>query len=168
MSRTDTCLKNKLLLTLLLLLIVIIGLYFATQFRGVQADATPTDGKDLHNQLLAEPSSVRGSWLRTLNPLVQDVQGGLVWNSPQQQGVMRFIRLPNPKKGTYYQLWLYDTRSQTDTPVSGATFRQGSGKGEWFVPIHVTTPVLEPYKFELPLQSEQSGVPAQLLLMMQP
>ena len=76
--------------------------------------------------------------------------------------------LPNPKKGTYYQLWLYDTRSQTDTPVSGATFRQGSGKGEWFVPIHVTTPVLEPYKFELTLQSDQSGVPAQLLLMMQP
>lgn len=168
MSRIDSRWKSGSLSLAIILLLLIIGIYSVNQFREVQADSTPIELKQRYDQLLAMPSSVQGHWLRTLNPQVQDVQGGLVWNSQLQQGVMQFINLPQPKTGTYYQLWLYDARSQTDLPVIGAAFRQGSGQQVWFAPIQVATPVAEPYKFELHLQTDTGDNPSPLLLMVQP
>ncbi len=168
MSRIDPKWKSWSVSLAIILLLVIIGVYSLNQFREVQADSTPVELKQRYEQLISIPGSIQGHWLRTLNPQVQDVQGGLVWNSPLQQGMMQFIHLPAPKKGTYYQVWLYDARSQTDTPVAGASFRQGSGKQDWYVPFQPPVPVADPYKFELRLQSDSDKDVSQLLLMVQP
>lgn len=168
MSRNDHSWKNW-LITALLLALLTVGITLAlNQFRGVRADSSPAELRQLHESLLADPSSVSGSWLRTLNPVVKDVQGDLVWNGTQQQGVLRIRDLPTPKTGTFYQLWLYDARSTSAEAVSGSILRQGSGREELFAPIKAAVPILEPYKFELKLQADKSGVPGQILLMVQP
>ena len=124
--------------------------------------------RGLRTALLADTTSVHGSWLRTLNPLVQNVQGDVVWNSTQQTGVMRFVDLPNPKRGMVYQLWVYDVKSTTSDPISGATFAQAASAGEWFLAIHPSSPVSEPYKFELKLARDVADKNGQLLLTVQP
>jgi hypothetical protein len=160
--------RNKWLVIFFLAVVISgISLPILHQWRSVAADV-PIELQTLHDTLLADSSSVHGNWLRTMNPLVQDVQGDVVWNNAQQQGVMRFVDLPDPKRGMVYQLWLYDVKSPTETPISGATLQQGSGKGEWFAPIKTATPVIEPYKFELKLANDAADTNGQLLLMVQP
>lgn len=117
----------------------------------------------------ARDDSVRGSWLRTLNPLVKDVQGGLVWNSAQQEGVMQLLGLPDPGRGSQYHLWIYDSRGSSGVPVSGGVLSEGSGKYEHFVAIKAAGHVTEPFKFELMLESlDSDDEDAQVVLMVQP
>lgn len=150
------------------LLLAVIAWFGLNYFSRVAAEPATGDLAELRESLLADPASVRGNWLRTLNPGIQDVQGDLVWNAEKQQGVMRFIDLPNPKRGMFYQLWLYDARGENSAPVSGATFRRGSGDGEWLELINTDTEVLEPYKFELKMEAGDGAKPGQILLMVQP
>ena len=149
------------------LLLVALG-FGVRHWEPAQASADNGELSVLRERLLSDSSSVRGNWLRTLNPLVQDVQGDLVWNSTQSQGVMRFVDLPAPAAGQFYQLWLYDTRSADGVPVSGAVVRNGAGKGEWFAAIKTEKMVLAPFKFELHLHADKSAEKSQLLLMVQP
>jgi hypothetical protein len=149
------------------LLLVALG-FGMRHWEPAQASANNGDLSVLRERLFSDPSSVRGNWLRTLNPLVQDVQGDLVWNSTQSQGVMRFVDLPAPATGQFYQLWLYDTRSADGVPVSGAVVRNGVGKGEWFAAIKTERAVITPFKFELHLHADKSAEKSQLLLMVQP
>lgn len=160
--------KSWLIFSLLLLLLAVLAFYIAQQLRVVQADTTPSDLQELRATLLADPASLRGNWLRTLNPKVQDVQGDIVWNSAQQQGVMRILNLPKPPSGSYYQLWLFDTQKSADEAVSGAVLRQGVGDEELLTPIEPGEEVLEPYKFELHLQHTDATLESQILLMVQP
>ncbi len=168
MSRSDYWWKNWLMIVPLLVLLAVGMVAVLNQFRGVQADASPNELHQLRETLLADPTSVGGSWLRTLNPVVKDVQGDLVWNSAQQQGVIRIQDLPKPKAGTFYQLWLYDARSATAEPVSGGVLHQGAGREELFAPIKTAVPVTEPYKFEFKLAFADTRKSAQVLLMVQP
>lgn len=150
---------------LVLAVLVWFGLNYSSRVQaGVDAGNLP----ELRETLLADPASLRGNWLRTLNPLVQDVQGDLVWNAEKQVGVMRFVNLSNPKRGTFYQLWLYDARGDSHDPVSGAVFRRGSGNAEWLSLIETSTKVIDPYKFELKLERDDGKEPGQILLMVQP
>ncbi|MEN9422946.1 MAG: hypothetical protein RL122_329 [Pseudomonadota bacterium] len=169
MSRSDASSKNWLILALLSVLLIV-GLGYAIQhLRSVHAEATTTDGLgELRTRLLADPSSVSGNWLRTLNPLVKTVQGDVVWNSAQQQGVMRFIDLPKPKAGTFYQLWLYDARGSSSEPVSGGIVTQGAGDNELLALIESPQVVNEPYKFEFKLHLAPQTTDGKVLLMMQP
>lgn len=157
----------------LLGLVVILSLLWAGSLvtrdvAQVQADSSDSSLSQLRGQLLADAASLRGSWSRTLNPLVQEVQGDLVWNATQQQGVMRFVRLPQPADGAFYQLWLHDSRSSDGKPISGAVLQQSPTLAEWFAPIKHREKVLEPYKFELVLVTGKPGDAPQLLLMVQP
>lgn len=168
MSRSDNFWKNGLIIALSVLTLVMAGLYASSRMGGVRAEAAPDDLRQLHETLLADASSVRGHWLRTLNPLVKHVQGDLVWNSQRQQGVMRIRDLPKPDKGMVYQLWLYDTRAAADKPVSGGVLHTDAGGDELYAPIRAETPVAEPYKFVLKLQQAVNGDAGQVLLMVQP
>lgn len=134
----------------------------------VQAGSSDNSLSQLREQLLADATSLRGSWSRTLNPLVQEVQGDLVWNATQQQGVMRFVRLPQLADGAFYQLWLYDSRSSDGKPIAGTVLQQSPTLAEWFAPIQHEEKVLEPYKFELVLVTGKPNDEPQLLLMVQP
>lgn len=168
MSWSDSVWKKWLVIALLLVILMAGGFYASCRFEGVHADASPDNWQQLHETLLADPASIRGHWLRTLNPLVKNVQGDLVWNSPQQQGVMRIRDLPDPKAGMLYQLWLYDARSTTVEPVSGGVLRSGAGEDELYAPITAASAVQEPYKFVLKLQSREGDAGGQVLLMVQP
>ena len=55
--------------------------------------------------LLLQPNVVNTNWLRTLNPLMKNVEGSLVWSGALQQGIVEFINLPKIKDNQYYQLW---------------------------------------------------------------
>lgn len=170
MSRSDTVRKNW-LMALLLLTVILLGIVFALPpLRAVHADASTNDTDDLvtlRDELLADPTSISGNWLRTLNPIVKNVQGDLVWNSTQQQGVLRIHGLPKPKAGQFYQLWLYDAQGSSADGISGGLFAQGAGSKSLFMSVQTATPVREPYKFELKLHNEQDKK-GQLLLMIQP
>ncbi len=168
MSRSDYSIKNW-LITALIIVLLLAGLALTShQLRGAQANTTPSGLQELRASLLADNSSVGGSWLRTLNPTVKDVQGDLVWNSTTQQGVMRLLDLPNPKAGTFYQLWLYDARGASQEPVSGGILHQGSGKAALLTLIKTSIPVQEPYKFELKLQHDTIAANGKVLLVVQP
>lgn len=153
---------------LLLLLLAGGSLYVSNRFAGALADTSPAGLSQLRDTLLADPASVSGHWLRTLNPLVKDVQGDLVWNSQQQQGVMRIRDLPDPKNGNFYQLWLYDARGASGEPVSGAVLHKGAGREDLYALIVTDVPVLEPYKFVLKREKEKGTGSGQVLLMVQP
>lgn len=151
----------------LIVLLLFSAINFIPNLLSPPTTPTVNGVAELYTNLRADPSSIRGNWLRTFNPRVQDVQGDLVWSPRQQQGVMRFINLPAPPSGRFYQLWLYDARN-TQTPVSGAIFRKGSGKSDWYKAIYPETQVASPYKFELKLESDNNKTPPQLMLMVQP
>ncbi len=122
-----------------------------------------------YQELDALENTVRGSWLRTLNPAMKNVQGGLIWNSPKQEGVMRLLDLPDPKRGFQYHLWIHDSRGSSGKPVSGGVFSRGSGKHEQFVMIKPAAYVAEPFKFELVMEPVDGGDKgAQVVLMVQP
>ena len=167
MSRSGTSRQNWFIVSLLLMALLAGILLALPHLRDVHADTSVDGMAELREQLLADPTSISGSWLRTLNPIVKDVQGDLVWNSTQQQGVLRIRDLPNPKAGHFYQLWLYDTHGNTTDGVSGGVLTQGMGSEEVFMPIKTDTPVQEPYKFEFKLQNDQNEN-GQILLMVQP
>lgn len=157
------------MITLLVLALLGAGSYLFDRYRELLIDSSsPAELQALRETLLAETSSVHGNWLRTLNPLVKDVQGDLVWNSAQQEGVMRLMNLPAPKDGHFYRLWLHDARGDSTAAVSGADLRQGSGRGELLTPIQTATTVEEPYKFVLTLQTDGNEAAGQTLLMVQP
>lgn len=164
---------SKWLSGLLMVLLLLVSGWLVLRWLDIRAaDWVMGENKPLQSQfqiLSAEEDSVRGSWLRTLNPAMKDVQGGLVWNSGAQQGVMQLLNLPDPQRGFRYHLWIYDSRGSIDAPVSGGVLQEGSGKYEQFIAITPADPVVEPYKFELmlePLNGDDEA--AQVVLMVQP
>lgn len=167
MSRSGTSRKNWIIMSLIFLSLLAGILLALPHFRDIHAGASADNMAELRAQLLTDPASISGSWLRTLNPIVKDVQGDLVWNSPQQQGVLRIRDLPKPKADHFYQLWLYDAVGNSADRVSGGLLTQGVGSEELFMEIKTATPVQEPYKFEFTLQSAQNKT-GQILLMVQP
>lgn len=122
-----------------------------------------------YQQLLADPATRGGNWLRTLNHDMQDVQGDLLWNNRQQTGMMRIRNLPDPREGFRYHVWIHDSRRPAGAAVSAAMLDSGSGKQERFVPLTAAEPVGEPYKFVLTLEPVTGqSVDALVLLMVQP
>lgn len=158
---------------LLIFVLLLVLVWFGLRWMNIRAEDWVI-GENLplqtrYQELNARDDSVRGSWLRTLNPLVKDVQGGLVWNSAQQEGVMQLLGLPDPGRGSQYHLWIYDSRGSSGVPVSGGVLSEGSGKYEHFVAIKAAGHVTEPFKFELMLESlDSDDEDAQVVLMVQP
>lgn len=164
---------KKWLSGLLIFLLILVLVWFGLRWVDIRAeDWVMDENKPLqtHYQALSvKDGSVRGSWLRTLNPLMKDVQGGLVWNSAEQDGVMHLVGLPDPKRGFQYHLWIHDSRGGSGVPVSGGMLSEGSGNYEQFVVIKPKTPVAEPFKFELMLEAlDDDAVEDQVVLMVQP
>ncbi|SEA50347.1 hypothetical protein SAMN05660964_01749 [Thiothrix caldifontis] len=169
MSRSGTSHTNWLIILLISVALLTVLFFTIPQFRKVQADtASTTDLAVLRENLLADPTSVSGNWLRTLNPIVKDVQGDIVWNNTQQQGVLRIRDLPKPKAGTFYQLWLYDARNHAGEGIAGSKVEQGTGHEALLTLIKTDTLVQEPYKFEFKLQTAEGAHNGQILLMVQP
>ena len=113
--------------------------------------------------ILLQKDVIDTNWLRTLNPMVKDVQGRLIWSTSMQQGIMEFENLPELGKNQQYKLWVYDLVDSKNEPRLAATFNNASGK--IFLKSFNTEPrVSSPFKFELVLQTKGADSDQPLLL----
>lgn len=168
----DSVWRRGLIWVLAVLLILTVA-WFAMRWLNPDApvlgEAEASSLKAEYQQLRNRTDSVSGSWLRTLNTRVKDVQGDLIWNPTVQKGMMRFINLPKPGGKQRYQLWIHDSRAPDGKPLLGAVLASGSGKQELFVALAADKPVLEPFKFVLTLgEPGATEAESQIMLMVQP
>ena len=169
MARLQRGWQNSLIILLVLILLSLGAWYGWQHWFASPVPATPTSGlSNLHQTLMAKPQTIKGNWLHTLNPKAQDVQGDLVWDNASQRGVMQFSNLPAAPANQRYQLWIYDTNSSTEQPISAAQYTQGAERTPLWVELVPTQPVKAPYKFVLQLESPDNSSAAQILLMVQP
>lgn len=115
--------------------------------------------------ILEQKDVIDANWLHTLNPLVKNVQGRLLWSSNKQQGVMEFVNLPRLKKNQEYLLWITDFSSGNSKPVlaiidSNAIFKK---KKKTIMLFKGANFIKQPFKFELMLKFK-SGEEQPLLL----
>jgi hypothetical protein len=126
-----------------------------------------------YTQLQANSTSMQTQWLKTLNRLVSEVEGNIVWDTTTQQGVMMFINLPQSKAGEHYHLWIYDLKRHQQDPISGGIFNTtGKKHSEYWVAISPAKKVIQPFKFVILLETDKATVAeaeeAQVLLLAQP
>lgn len=119
-------------------------------------------------EILQQADVININWLRTLNPLVKNVQGRLIWSNTMQQGIMEFNKLPKLSTKQQYKLWIYDLVDDITKPISAITFKQSTHvKQSFLIPFNTESPISSPLKFELILEEDgkENGVP---LLLAQP
>ena len=161
--------QNSLISLLIVALIVIAGGFAWQRWYAPPATLTNTSAlAALHQTLITKPENIKGNWLHTLNPLVQDIQGDLVWDNTGQRGVMQLINLPPAASNQHYQLWIYDSKSVDTQPIKAAQFTQGARTKPLFIELVPQQTVQAPYKFVLQLATVDNTSPAQILLMVQP
>ena len=71
-----------------------VSAYKRAQITNPEVKAELSQIQSRKELLLLQPNVVNTSWLRTLNPLMKNVEGSLVWSAALQQGVVEFINLP--------------------------------------------------------------------------
>ena len=113
--------------------------------------------------LLLQKDVINTNWLRTLNPLVKNVVGRLIWSTNMQQGIMEFKNLPKIDKNQQYRLWVYDLIETKDEPISAVEFNQVSGE-KFLISFDTDPNVSAPFKFELVLQTDDEEWDQPLLL----
>lgn len=147
----------------LMLLLSTLAAYFSKQQEINNEMRTQMAGLvDQKTTLLQQSDVINTNWLRTLNNKMKDVQGGVIWSSNKQQGVVYFNNLPKSEANQQYRLWVYDLSKNADKRVSAARFTQSSHSAdEYFVEIKPELSLELPYKFELVL--EESGLDNKLV-----
>lgn len=133
----------------------VIGLLMA--FQGGDVNGSAHDMKKDWKQLLDSKNTMHLHWLRTLNPLIRETQGDLIWNSSEQRGIMRFVNLPRLNRGQRYLLWIYDLNRPSQEPVKAAEFDVGRrNNGEYYIPFKAKQSVTMPYKFLVTLGNKDT------------
>lgn len=137
----------------LILLLSYTAVYFYQQkeeYGSLQTQqATLVEQKE---DLLAQDDVINTNWLRTLNNKVKNVQGGVIWSSKKQHGIIYLKNLPKTIKQQHYRLWIYDLATKANKRVSAALFQhKGNRKQEYLIAVSPETRVTHPYKFELVL-----------------
>jgi len=124
-----------------------------------------TNVQELQQALLKQDDVINTNWLHTLNPLVQDVKGNVLWSSKEQRGIVKIYNLPIIEEKQQYHLWIYDLNAKNSAPISALVF---TPKFEnLIIPFKAESVVDSPFKFELMLEEE--GVEGGLsLLLAQP
>lgn len=115
----------------------------------------------IEQQLILNQSDVvKTNWLRTLDPLVKEVEGGIVWSNTLQKGVMEFNGLPKIASNQQYQLWIYDLVGEDAEPVFAIEFNEVN-IGNFLKSFSAKQEILAPFKFELMLKTdgEESSQP---------
>jgi hypothetical protein len=169
--------KNKLPLWLIILFICLLVFtlsYLALSFYQKSKQSTPlsaieqmerTELENLKESILEQNDTIDTNWLRTLNPLVKNVQGRLLWSSAKQQGVVEFINLPLLKNNQQYRLWVYDLEANESKPITAAVFKSIDViSGIFASSFQPKFMVKTPLKFELVLEEGGSEVVLPLLL----
>jgi len=113
--------------------------------------------------ILSQDDVINTNWLRTLNPLVKNVEGRVVWSNILQQGIMEFIGLPKIAKNQAYQLWIYDLTGKDSKPVLSNEFSVADSR-TLLIPFSVKKLILSPFKFELVLKTAGEDLSQPLFL----
>jgi len=109
------------------------------QFQGMIAQA-PTDMLRLDWTVLEDPAS-------------EGASGELLWSDTEQRGYMRFDGLQsNDPTVSQYQLWIFDDKTDTATPVDGGVFDIPAGTGEIIVAIDPKIKIKEAFQFAITVE----------------
>ena len=152
----------------LFLTISTIAIYAYQKKVGTPKETIQTAQIEIDKQrLLSQPDVINTNWLHTLNPLVKNVRGRLIWSNTKQKGIMEFSRLPALPDNQHYRLYIYDLNSASSTPIP-ARFQtpikpQNKSKTR-LIPFATDTIIKAPFKFELLLEEEDSKNKQPLLL----
>ena len=124
-----------------------------------------TNVEELQQILLGQDDVINTNWLHTLNPLVKDVKGNVLWSSKEQHGIIKLYNLPSLDDNQQYHLWIYDLNAKNSAPVSALVFK--AKFQNLIMPFKTQSIVESPFKFEIML--EEKGVEGGLsLLLAQP
>ncbi len=141
---------------------IVVSTYKRMQHNNPEVLAELSQLQSRKELLLLQPNVVNTNWLRTLNPLMKNVEGSLVWSAALQQGVVEFINLPRIKDNQYYQLWVHDL-AEANNQASLVAVIKGSNDEKLFMSFD-TIKIKSPYKFELVLHTEGEAHNQPLLL----
>ena len=113
--------------------------------------------------IMTQSDAINTNWLRTLNPLVKNVEGRLAWSNLLQQGVMEFNLLPKIANNQHYQLWIYDLVGKDSRPILSNKFSVLNSK-KTLIPFSSKEQVNAPFKFELVLKTDGEEISQPLFL----
>ena len=113
--------------------------------------------------ILTQTDAINTNWLRTLNPLVKNVEGRIVWSNVLQKGVMEFVGLPEIEKNQQYRLWIYDLVGKDTKPIFSTEFTKVISD-KFLIPFSSSALIKSPFKFELMLKTEGEEISQPLFL----
>ena len=149
--------------------IIALSSFAVTQYQQQQiqdvSKEKQTELGSLEQSILEQDDVINTAWFHTLNPLVKDVKGSVLWSSQKQQGIIKLFDLPTLLDTQLLHLWIYDLNGKNNTPISAATFKPTST--QVLLAFEADSKVSAPLKFELTLETKgvDGGVP---LLLAQP
>ena len=154
---------------LISILLVVLSSFGISKYQQLQTQKSSqtqrTNVEELQQSLLAQEDVINTNWLHTLNPLVEDVRGSILWSSKKQHGIIKLYNLPKLDKNQQYHLWIYDLNPKNSAPISALIF-QPEFKN-LIIPFTTKSIAVTPFKFEIVL--EEKGIESGLsLLLAQP
>ena len=141
---------------------VAVSTYKRMQHDSPEISAERSQLESRKELLLLQPNVVNTSWLRTLNPLMKNVEGSIIWSATLQQGIVEFINLPKIDDNQHYQVWVHDLVETSGQASLVAVFK-GSNDEKLMMSFD-TVNIKSPYKFELVLLTEGKADKQPLLL----
>jgi len=121
-----------------------------------------TELRSLEQSILEQDDTINAAWFHTLNPLVKDVKGSVLWSSQKQQGIIKLFNLPTLLDTQVLHLWIYDLDGKSNEPISAATFKPTST--QVLLAFDADSKVSTPLKFELMLETKGVDDAVPLLL----
>ncbi len=121
-----------------------------------------TELGSLEQSILEQDDVINTAWFHTLNPLVKDVKGSVLWSSQKQQGIIKLFDLPTLLDTRVLHLWIYDLDGKNDEPISAAIFKPTST--QVLLAFDADSKVSAPLKFELTLETKGVDGAVPLLL----
>ena len=152
--------------TIVLFLVIALGVFVYKKSQEISNEIRQEQQSKIVLQqasILKQSDVINTNWLRTLNPLVKNVEGSVVWSNILQQGVLEFIGLPEIKGNQKYQLWVYDLLGKDSKPVLSTEFKEVSSD-TFLIPFSAKLLINNAFKFELLLKTDGEESPQPLLL----
>ena len=148
-------------------LIVMLSSFGLSAYKKSQI-VLPTQSQQAHldklkQTLLSQPDIIDTNWLHTLNPLIKNVEGRLLWSTALQKGMVSFNNLPKIKKNQRFHLYVYDLHDPSNQAVSALLIKQNY-TGRFEDSFEPETKISAPLKFELVLEEQGSDTSLPLLL----
>jgi len=152
-----------LIIALLLIVISLSGLAYKKWITEPSQQINKSALVSEQQLILGQVDVINTNWLRTLDPLVKNTEGRVIWSNILQKGIMEFIGLPNIANNQRYQLWLFDVVGKDTKPIFATEFSEVSSK-TLLIPFSSEKLIISPFKFELMLKTEGEDLSQPLFL----